>query len=412
MPTPALPQIDSCPPQKRQATLLALLLWLIPFVLLISVTHNTYAEQVARADQSVTNRSETVSFSKQVPLQVVLMINNQENPFWQLVAQAATKAAADLNINLQVISVNGNPLRPVRVLSALVNSSRKPDAVLFPNIKNTGKAVLELLEKHKIYSVIYDNGFSPKDNMGRPGQYYRYWLGQIVVNNYEASRQLTHELIEEALQRFPDQRPLPMIVLEGNTASQANAQRLLGMFDALVSYKEQVEIRQIFHTRYDPKHAYNATLSAHQRYPEVRVIWAANDAMAIRVLDALKEVDQVPGRDVLVTGFDLLPEARKRIQRGELYNSYGGHFMSAAWGLIYLYDYLHSASERYQQLSIPLSSGKYPFKVAVPENGEKLWREPGRDFTNIDFTRFSRYLQSPEKPEARKKYLFEAGNNP
>lgn len=344
-------------------------------------------------------------------MQVVLLINNQENPFWQLVAKAASKAAEDLNINLQVISVNGNPLRPVRVLSALVNSSRKPDAVLFPNIKNTGKAVLDLLEKHKIYSVIYDNGFSPKDNMGRPGQYYRYWLGQIAVNNYEASRQLTHELIEEALQRFPDQRPLPMIVLEGNTSSQANAQRLLGMFDALVSYKEMVEIRQIFHTRYNPKHAYNATLSAQQRYPEVRVIWAANDAMAVRAVDALKEADQIPGRDVLVTGFDLLPEARRRIQRGELFNSYGGHFMAAAWGLVYLYDHLHGASERYQQLSIPLYSGKYPFKVAVPEKNGKLWLEPGRDFANIDFTLFSHYLQEPEQSEGRKKYLFEAGNN-
>lgn len=379
--------------------------FILAIFLLLSLTGTSRAMPIEKGGTTAPRWSDTH------PLHVVLLVSNKQNPFWQMVETAAVKAASDLQIKLQVIDINGNPLRPVRVLSSLVNSSHKPDAVLFPNIKNTGKAVLELLEKHKIYSVIYDNGFSPKDNMGNPGQYYRYWLGEVEVNNYEASRQLTREVIESALKRFPNHRPLPMVVFDGGSSSRASAQRLLGMFDALVDYKEQVEIRQIFRTRYNPSHAYTATISATQRYPEIRVIWSANDAMALRSIEALKELNKSPGQDILVTGFDLLPEARKKIEQKELFNSYGGHFMAAAWGLVYLHDQLKAQTPDYRKLMIPLFSGADQFKVMIPYNGGERWIDPGKDFSAIDFTLYSHNIHPKSSSDPQPKYLFEAGNN-
>lgn len=311
-----------------------------------------------------------------VPLQVVLLINNPENPFWNQVQQLADKAALDLGIELKVISIKGNPLRPVRALSALINSSRKPDAVIFPNIKNTGKAVLDLLEKHRIYSVIYDNGFPAKDRMGRPGEHYQFWLGQIAVGNYEASQKLTRELFEQALTQFPLQRPIPMIVLEGRAASQSGSQRLLGMFDTLVDFKDKVQIRQIFHTQYDPAHAHNATLTAKQRYPDIRIIWAANDAMALSAANAVYELGLKPGRDILITGFDLVPEARDKIRDGDIFNSYGDHAISAAWGLVYLNDFFEGRAARYQTLTVPMRSGRIQSKDSADEP-----KSPSIDFT-------------------------------
>ncbi len=343
---------------------------------------------------------------------VVLLINQSENPFWSQVKKSAEKAANDLNLELQVIAINNNPLRPVRVLSALLNSSHKPSAVLFPNIKNTGKAILDLLEQHQVYSIVYDNGFTPKDNIGVPGQFYQHWVGQIDAGNYEASRQLTQELLNQALIMFPDQRPLPMVVLEGRTASRANAQRLLGMFDALMTYNKQVEIRQIFRTRYDTQHARDATLTAHRRYPGVRVIWAANDAMALSVTEAVKETGLIPGKDVLITGFDLLPEAQEKIKTGELFNSYGGHALSAAWGLVYLHDILHDSSYKYRRLAVPLQSGKLSFKVPQPASDGIRWVKPDTDFSNIDFSAFRLTSDQPQQSHPKSRYLFELSSQP
>lgn len=341
-------------------------------------------------------------------LNVVLIVDDPDNFFWLNTEKAAIKAAQDLGIKLQTIRIQGNPLRPTRVISALISASQKPDAVVFTNIKNTGKAVLDLLEKHHIPSVIYDNAFSPNDNIGLPGQEYRYWLGTISPDNYIASRTLTLELLNQALKQFGESTPIEMVILEGNRASQTNAQRLLGMYDALSSFPEQVEIKQIFHSRFNPRHAYDATLAALKRYPKTKVVWAANDAMALSAAEAIKDAGLVPGQDILITGFDLLPQVIEKIREGQIYNSYGGHFMAAAWSLVYLYDTLNGASEPYQEFDLPLSSGKYPFKIAIRSSHTTLWVRPEDNFSNINFSFFSRYLNPSlaDKPETL--YLFES----
>ena len=389
-------------------TVLLLMIGLLLTLLLASATAQAH-QKIAATDLQAFTDAQAYSEKR---LQVVLLINNASNPFWKLVSQAAQKAASDLKVELKVVAINNNPLRPVRVLSALVNSSRKPDAVIFPNIKNTGKAVLDLLEQHKINSIIYDNGFSPKEKMGNPGQYYRYWRGQVAIGNYEASRQLTHKVIRQALEQFPDLRPLPMVVLEGNTASQANAQRLLGMFDALVGYKDQVEIRQIFRTRYDPEHAYNAILTAGQRYPEMKIIWAANDAMALRAADAARETERIPGKDLLITGFDMLPETQDKITSGTLFDSFGGHYMSAAWALVYLDDFLNQAVAPYRILHIPLQSGQQDFRLKIPGPSADRWVTPAEDFSNIDFSLYSKHHLQPREEASSRRYIFEVSNTP
>ena len=102
---------------------------------------------------SANNSSTLLSKRSDKSLYFVLLTNSEHSEFWRLTEQAAQKAAKDLGIELQVISLNGNPLRPVRVLSALVNAPKKPNAVLFSNMKNTGKAVLEMLFRHIEYEI-------------------------------------------------------------------------------------------------------------------------------------------------------------------------------------------------------------------------------------------------------------------
>jgi len=333
------------------------------------------------------------------PLHVVLMINEPLNDFWRLSKQAALQAAKELNIVLNVIELNNNPLHPIRALSALVNSSQKPDAVLFSNMKNTGKAVLDLLEKHHVHSIIYDNGFSPKEGIGQPGERYNYWLGQITVDNYNASQRLTHELIEKALDLYPDQQPISMIALDGDAISQTNAQRLLGMFDALVDQSGRVDLKQIFNTRYNPKHAYNALLIAKQRYPELRLIWAANDDMALAAIEAAKSIGLEPGKDILIIGFDLTPKAQAHIKQGELLNSYGGHYLAASWALVYLKDVMEGVTPGYLTLHIPLFSGLGELK----NTDQQLQRD--FRFSELVFKSFS-------KASNQTHYRFESPNLP
>ena len=332
---------------------------------------------------SANNSSTLLSKRSDKSLYFVLLTNSEHSEFWCLTEQAAQKAAKDLGIELQVISLNGNPLRPVRVLSALVNAPKKPNAVLFSNMKNTGKAVLEMLENHRIHSFIFDNGFAASDQIGLPGSEYLFWQAELLSDNEASSRKLTQDLIEAALSRFEVSETLPMIALEGNPSSEVNAERLLGMYDALKKYKSVVEIKQVFRTRWSTKHARNAVLAAFQRYPNVKLIWTASDAMAMSVTKTLLEIGKKPGEDVFVTGFDRLPQIQDYIDQGYIVNSYGGHYMSAAWGIVYMYDFFNGFNLAHRSMQLPMLDHKVagiPFEAEIRQG----------NFDQLDFTQFSK----------------------
>lgn len=322
----------------------------------------------------------------------VLFINNNENPFWRLTKIAAEKAAKDLNINLQVVSLNNNPLRPLRVLSTLLSSPRKPDAILFSNMKNTGRSILELLEKHKIHSFIYDNGFPANDKIGLPGSEFLFWQAELLSNNEAASRKLTLELIDTARQNNQGELPLSLIALEGSPSSEVNAERLRGMYNALKTNQGNIIIKQVFRTHWDPKHAKNATLSAHRRYPKTSLIWAANDEIAISATNAMIELGRVPGKDVFISGFDRLPRTLQRIEQGEIVNSYGGQYMSAAWGIVYMFDFYNGFNLAHRSMEFPLTDRR----TFSPVRYDKEIRQA--QFEKINFKIFSKTLTPTTAP--------------
>lgn len=285
-------------------------------------------------------------------LSFVLMVNNNDSQFWLLSQNAALAAAKDLGVELQVINLKNNPLRPMRVLSTLLASNRVPDAVIFSNFKNTGDDILKRLEQYKIKSFVFDNGFAPEQRVGEPGKQFHYWQGQLLSYNQEASKRLTKELIETGLKVLPT--PLRIVALEGAPSAYVNRERLLGFYDAVNDYGKQVVVEQVFTTHWRRKDTRNAVLAAKQRYPNAQLFWAASDEIAISAIDTLVELGEEPGLDTFVVGFDRLPLIEKRLQKGQILNSYGGHYMSAAWAVIYMFDHLNGFNPEPRSMRLPL----------------------------------------------------------
>lgn len=316
------------------------------------------------------------------PINFVLMINDSDTQFWQLSQNAALAAAKDLGIELQIINLKNNPLRPIRVLSTLLSSNQMPDAVIFSNLKNTGDDILKQLEQHKIKSFVFDNGFAPEQKVGNPGEQFRFWQGQLLSHNQDASKALTHQLIDTALQRLSP--PLHIIALEGAPSAYVNRERLLGFYDAINDYGKQVTLDQVFTTHWQRKDARNAVLAAKQRYPDARLFWAANDEVAMSAADTLIELGEKPGETVFIVGFDRLPLIEKRLRKGHILDSYGGQYMSAAWAVIYMFDHLNGYNNAPRSMRLPLSSAyatsTMPFDAQIRAG----------HFNEIDFKVFSK----------------------
>jgi ABC-type sugar transport system substrate-binding protein len=127
--------------------------------------------------------------------------------------------------------------------------------------------------------------------------------------------------------------------------------------------------------------------------PEIRVLWCANDAMALGALAAAVEAGRQPGKDILIGGVDLMDRALAEVAAGRLEVSIGGHVVDGARALILLHDHHENRDLTPQTRTTHL--------VAVPTSQadrylgfmrERAWRQ-------VDFTRFSR-LRNPDVSEA------------
>ena len=114
-----------------------------------------------------------------------------------------------------------------------------------------------------------------------------------------------------------------------------------------------------------------------------------------------------PGQDLLISGFDLLPQTRAHIREKNIFNSYGGHYMSAAWGLVYLYDLLHTHAPNYGKLTLPLFSGRHT--LSSPEQPAQGIPDffSDQEIRAFDFSRYSLFLSSEKTGNSEKKRLTE-----
>jgi ABC-type sugar transport system substrate-binding protein len=129
-------------------------------------------------------------------------------------------------------------------------------------------------------------------------------------------------------------------------------------------------------------------------HPEVVVIWAANDAMALGAADATREVGRVPGGDVLLGGIDLGREALAQVAEGSLAVSIGGHFLDGALALILLHD--HHMGRDFEPWSRRSS-----LTAATRRDADRYHRFlRGQAWKNVDFTRFSRVRGPGSEPPA------------
>ena len=71
------------------------------------------------------------------------------------------------------------------------------------------------------------------------------------------------------------------------------------------------------------------------RYPDANVIWAANDAMALGALDAVR----VRNARVLVCGMGALQEALASVADGGLAAMMAGDYFIGAWAMVLLHDH-------------------------------------------------------------------------
>lgn len=146
-------------------------------------------------------------------------------------------------------------------------------------------------------------------NVARAGEHYVAFLGSDFVDQ---GRRAAEWLVEN----FEGDRAV-IIQLEGTTGSSPANDRKAG-FDEVIAQQDDMEIvasRSGDFARDTGRQVMETLLQAH---PDVNVVYAHNDEMAIGAIAALEAAGRTPGEDVMVVSIDGTRDALQAIIDGKM----------------------------------------------------------------------------------------------
>ncbi len=309
-----------------------------------------------------------------------------DSNFYDALTSIARSAAQRLSIELEVIYCGTDRAQLIEAATALARRTPRPDCVLLPNFKGVAHELLPLLDGASIATFVLVEGLPPSDRRtcGEPRTRHARWLGQLTPDDVETGHLLAQVLVDDARARnlvAADGR-IHVGVLSGPQSSAAQS-RFQGW---LALRKERPEVVQasVQYASWEEYAARAAIQMMLRSHPEITVIWAANDAMALGALAGIGDCGRAPGKDVLVGGVDLLPQALRRVEEGAMAVTVGGHVLDGARALVLLYDHFHGEDfEPHSRRSL-----LEPVTAAEVHAYRRFFE--GRGWQKVDFARYSR----------------------
>ena len=133
----------------------------------------------------------------------------------------------------------------------------------------------------------------------------------VGADNIEIGRHAAQFVATHQKQHNPK-----ILILEGIVGSPPSTDRVAGFKQEIKKLKPDVEIVNSVSADWDRLHALNITADTLTRTPDLNVIFAANDLMALGAVEAVKSAG-VTGK-VMIVGVDGVPDALKAIKAGKM----------------------------------------------------------------------------------------------
>ncbi|NND99978.1 MAG: ABC transporter substrate-binding protein [Pirellulaceae bacterium] len=332
---------------------------------------------------------------------VVFTGSGPENPFWNLFIDFMRQAANDLQIEVDVVFADGNRNRMESQVRRTCESANKPDAIVVQSFKRNGANILAVADRHNMPVFLVNSGLTDDEQqkVGEPRAILKSWIGEMLPDDFRAGQLLADTLIDEARKDSsriaPDGR-VHVIGLNGVVSHNASIQRLAGLRDAIARRSDEAALDQVVAADWDLELARKRCRVLQRRYPDAAVIWTASDHMATGAIEAMRDLERIPGRDVVIGGVDATPQAIKLIQEGTLAASVGGHFMEGGWVAVLLHDFFRGVDP--SQLPKHYAS---PMILVTRDNIDTFLSQLNRTaWERTDFRQFSR-VHDPEMSSYR-----------
>ena len=306
-----------------------------------------------------------------------------DDMFWSKFTGFMQEAVNDLDMTMNIHYAYGNHLKMVEQVRKTIEAGNT-SVLVFQNFKKQGPFIMRMAEEARIPAFVVNAGFQEDEDMGKPREKYKYWIGELVPDDVEAGYRLAMILSGKA-RRAPDGK-IHMVALSGNIADNASIERVEGLKRA-VRERNDIILEQVFSTNWSGIVAREKfCLFKKSRYPQASVIWAAGDAVALGVVEGAWELGCKIGSDIITGGIDWSQEGLEAVKDGNLYVSIGGHFIDGAWAAVLIHDYF--MGHDFAEDNVLIKSKMFPItKYNADTYLKKLQRE---NWSKVNFRSYSR----------------------
>jgi ribose transport system substrate-binding protein len=225
-------------------------------------------------------------------------LSTLNNPFFVSMQEGAEARAKELGVKLSVVGANDDPAKQVKDIEDMVNSGIKvlivnpaDSAAVAPTVKDVIAKGIKVIAVDRYVDGVTVDTFIGTDNVlaaNFAGEYFTQVVGPRAV----------------------------IAVLEGVPAASSNIDRMEGYRQALTKAGLRAKVTQT--ANYNRDEGLRVTENILQANPDITAILPMNDEMALGAIQAVKSVGKVPGKDILVAGFDAGDDARAAVKAGEM----------------------------------------------------------------------------------------------
>ncbi|MFC5397991.1 substrate-binding domain-containing protein [Undibacterium jejuense] len=236
---------------------------------------------------------------------VGLVLKAFTNPFFIDIEKGARRAEQELGVELIVKTAGQETAieEQIQIVQDLIE--QKVNAIVIaPGDSRRLIPVLKEANKAGIVIINIDNQLDPGTlrNSGMP------MIPFISVDNEGASFDAVKSVVDKI------SKPTQVAIIEGLPGAENARMRMTGAVRAFNSNQLiQIVAKETAHWKIDE--AYKVTKQIFEKYPTVKVIFCANDMMA---LGAIKYISDSARKNVQIIGYDALDDAKAAVRAGKM----------------------------------------------------------------------------------------------
>jgi ABC-type sugar transport system substrate-binding protein len=299
---------------------------------------------------------------------------------WQLVSRFMASTANQLGVQLEILYAERDHLLMLRQAEAVAARRDPPDYVVIVNEKMAAQAMLHTLSRSRAKVLLIHNDLTDaqRADTGNERGAIANWIGTVTADAARGSFRLMDYLCQ-----LNGDRPAHVIGITGDPITPVSKERAQGVAAALAR-RPTSRIDQLVYGDWSFADGRDKALVLLARYIDANIVWAANDAMTLGALAAVRERHA----SVIVGGLGALQEAVSTVIRGDLAAIVAGDQFIGACAMVVLYDYHHG---------VDFADGDGPrlkldyLKVLYGENAVRYDEIVFKRSVAPDFSEFSRY---------------------